>query len=125
MSLNHITAIGRIVKDIEVKDAGKSKVANFTIAVDRDFKREGQPTADFFDCAAFGPSAEFLGKYGSKGRQVCVSGRLENNPWTDKEGKKRFSTSIRAENVQLLGPNNNGEGAESPVADDEDAIPFA
>lgn len=124
MSMNHVTCIGRIVKDVEVKDAGKSKVVNFTVAVDRDFKRDGQPTADFFDCAAFGPSAEYLGKYASKGRQVAVAGRLENNSWTDKEGKKRISTTIRVENVQLLGPNNNGEAADGPVMDDEDAIPF-
>ena len=124
MSMNHFTCIGRIVKDVEAKDAGKTKVVNFTVAVDRDFKRDGQPTTDFIDCAAFGPSAEYLSKYAAKGRQVAVAGRLENNSWTDKEGKKRISTTIRVENVQLLGSNNNGEANESPVMDDEDAIPF-
>ena len=99
--LNHIIAMGRLTRDPELRRTGSGvAVASFTIAVDRDLAPEGQEKeTDFLDCVAWRGTAEFVEKYFKKGRMIVVSGRLQIRGWTDKEGNKRKSAEIVADNV--------------------------
>lgn len=99
--LNHITIMGRLTRDPELRRTGSGvAVASFTVAVDRDFsgKDDGEKETDFIDCVAWRKTGEFVSKYFSKGRMIVVSGRLQIRNWTDKEGNKRRSAEIVADN---------------------------
>lgn len=96
--LNHITIAGRLTKDVEMRRTNSGKaVASFTLAVDRDFSKEKE--TDFIDCTAWGNTGEFVSKYFSKGKMAIVSGRLQLRKWEDKNGNKRTSPEVVAENV--------------------------
>jgi single-strand DNA-binding protein len=124
--MNKIILTGRLTKDIELKDAGNSKVANFSLAVDRAIKQEGKPEVDFIDCAAFGKTAEFMGKYMAKGSKIALEGRLQNDTYTDKEGKKRTHAVVIANAVEFAGPKPNTDAdVAADVEDETDEIPFA
>jgi single-strand DNA-binding protein len=99
--LNHITIMGRLTKDPELRRTGSGvAVASFTVAVDRDFAKDGaEKETDFIDCVAWKNTAEFVSKYFSKGRMAVVSGRLQIRSWTDKDGGKRRTAEIVADNV--------------------------
>ena len=100
--LNHITIMGRLTKDPELRRTGSGvAVTSFTVAVDRDIanKESGERETDFIDCVAWRQTGEFVEKYFSKGRVAVVSGRLQIRNWTDKEGNKRRSAEVVADNV--------------------------
>lgn len=98
--LNQTILMGRLVRDPEVRAVGNgSNAANFTLAVERDYAKDGQKETDFFDCAAFGKTADFISKYFTKGRMMAVVGRLQIRNWTDKEGNKRKSTEVIVNNA--------------------------
>ena len=87
--MNVVVLIGRLVRDPEIRyTSGQTQtaIANFRIAVDRRFKREGQPDADFFTASAFGKMAEFVGKYFHQGSKIVIQGRIQNDNYTDKNG---------------------------------------
>lgn len=95
--LNHITIMGRLTRDPELRRTGTgTAVASFTLAVDRDF---GDKETDFIECVAWRNTAEFLDKYFSKGRMAVVVGRLQIRSWNDKDGNKRKTAEVVAENV--------------------------
>lgn len=133
--LNHIAIMGRLCKDVELRHTGNNvPVASFTIAVDRDFKAAGgEKETDFVDIVAWRNTAEFASKYLSKGRMAVVSGRLQMRKWTDKDGNKRVSAEIVAENVYFGDSKNSSalDGFSAPVTDgfagleaSDDALPF-
>lgn len=97
--LNHITLMGRLTRDPELRYAGETPVCSFTLACDRDFKSNGQAETDFIDIVAWRNTATFVNQYFTKGRMAVVSGRLQIREWTDKEGGKRRSAEVVAENV--------------------------
>ncbi len=100
--LNHITIMGRLTRDPELRRTGSGlAVTSFSVAVERDFggRDGGEKKTDFFDCVAWDKRAEFISKYFSKGRMIVVSGRLEFRDWNDKEGNKRRTAEVVAENV--------------------------
>ena len=100
--LNHITLMGRLVRDPELRRTGTGiAVASFTVAVDRDFSGRdgGEKETDFIDCVAWRQTGEFVSKYFTKGRMAVVSGRLQIRNWTDKEGNKRRTAEVVADNV--------------------------
>ena len=99
--LNHIVLMGRLTRDPELRRTGSgTAVATFTLAVDRDFSSQsGERETDFIDIVAWRSTAEFVSKYFTKGRMAVVSGRLQIRPWTDKEGNKRRSAEVVADNV--------------------------
>ena len=100
--LNHITIMGRLTRDPELRRTGSGvAVASFTVAVDRDFspKDGGEKETDFIDCVAWRQTGEFVSKYFTKGRMAVVSGRLQIRSWTDKDGNKRRTAEIVADNV--------------------------
>lgn len=98
--LNHITLMGRLTRDPELRrTGGGTAVTNFSIAVDRDFggKDGGEKETDFIDCVAWRNTGEFVSKYFGKGRMIVVSGRLQIRKWTDKDGNKRTAAEVVAE----------------------------
>ena len=99
--LNHIVIMGRLTRDPELRrTASGIAVASFSLAVDRDYKPEnGERETDFIDIVAWRSTAEFVQKYFAKGRMAVVSGRLQIRPWTDKDGNKRRSAEVVADNV--------------------------
>ncbi len=110
--LNHITIMGRMTKDPELRRTGSGvAVANFTLAVDRDFtdKNSGEKETDFIDCVAWRQTGEFVHKYFGKGRMAVVSGRLQIRSWTDKDGNKRRTAEVVADNVYFGDSKKEGE----------------
>ena len=102
MALNHITLMGRLVADPELRRTGSGiAVASFRIAVDRDFtpKDGGERKADFIDCVAWRHTGEFISKHFTKGRMIVVDGRLEMREWTDKNNNKRISAEVNVANA--------------------------
>ena len=101
--MNKVCLIGRLTKDIELKTTQSNvKVANFTLAVNRRFVKEGQEqTADFINIIAWGKTAEFCDKYFGKGQQIGVSGRIQTRTWDDDQGKKHYVTEVVAEEVDF------------------------
>ena len=100
--LNHITIMGRLTRDPELRRTGSGiAVASFTVAVDRDFggRDGGEKETDFIDCVAWRQTGEFVSKYFTKGSMIVVSGRLQIRNWNDKDGNKRRSAEVVADNV--------------------------
>lgn len=99
--LNHIVVSGRLTRDPELRQTGNGvNVANFSLAVERDFKNQsGERDVDFIDIVAWRGTAEFVSNYFSKGRTAIVSGRLQMRNWQDNDGNKRVSAEVVAENV--------------------------
>lgn len=96
--MNNVVLMGRLTKDPEVRTSPNgNSVARYTLAVNRTYKREGEPEADFINIAAFGKAAEFAQRYFRKGQQVAVIGNLQTSTYTDKDGIKRYSFNIIAE----------------------------
>ncbi len=95
--MNKAILIGRIVRDPEVREGATSKVAKYTLAVDRKFTREGEPTADFINCVVFGNGATFTEKYFKKGMKVAIAGRIQTGSYTDRDGRKVNTTDIVVE----------------------------
>ncbi len=100
--LNHIVLMGRLTRDPELRYTGSNiPVASFSIAVDRDFGRgeNGEKQTDFIDVVAWRQTGEFVSKYFQKGSMAVVSGRLQIRDWTDRDGNKRRSAEVVADNV--------------------------
>ena len=100
--LNHITLMGRLTRDPELRRTGTGvAVASFSIAVDRDFggRDGGEKKTDFIDCVAWRQTGEVISKYFTKGRMIVVEGRLEMRDWTDKEGNKRRNAEVIVANA--------------------------
>jgi single-strand DNA-binding protein len=122
--LNKIIVMGRLTKDPELRHTQTgTPVAGFPIAVERNFVRDGVRETDFFDVVAWQNRAEFVSKYFTKGRLVCVEGRLQRRQWTDKNNQTRYNYEIVAESVYFAGANkndgqNNDAGDFDPFAED-------
>ena len=101
--LNHIVLMGRLTRDPELRRTGSGiPVTTFTLAVDRDFggnRETGEKETDFIDIVTWRNTAEFVAKYFAKGRMAVVSGRLQIRNWNDKDGNKRRSAEVVADNV--------------------------
>ena len=114
--LNHITIMGRLTRDPELRRTGTGiAVASFTVAVDRDFSGRdgGEKDTDFIDCVAWRQTGEFVSKYFTKGSMIVVSGRLQIRSWTDKDGNKRRTAEVVADNVYFGESRRSNEGNSS------------
>ena len=112
--LNHIVIMGRLTRDPELRRTGSGiAVASFSLAVDRDFggRDGGERETDFIDCVAWRHTGEFVSKYFTKGRMAVVSGRLQIRSWTDKEGNKRRTAEVVADNVYFGDSKRDGDNA--------------
>ena len=95
--MNKVVLLGRLAQDPEIRYTQSNEplcIARYSVAVNRKFKREGEPDADFIPCVAFGRAGEFAEKYFKKGMMVCVSGRIQVRSWEDQQGQKRWSTEV-------------------------------
>ena len=95
--MNKVVLVGRLTRDPEVRYSqgnNATAVARYTVAVDRRFKRDGEPTADFIPCVVFGRSAEFAEKYFRQGMRVLVSGRLQTGSYVNKDGQRVYTTEV-------------------------------
>lgn len=136
--MNKAIEIGRLTRDPEVRysQGSNTAVARYIIAVDRKFKRDGEPTADYIPCVVFGRQAEFAEKYFRKGMKVVISGRITTGSYTNRDGQKVYTTEITVEEqefaeskgsseaqgaAQMSTPN--GDGFMS-VPDDDTGLPF-
>lgn len=102
--MNKVVLVGRLTKDPEVRystGANATAVARYTLAVDRRFKRDGEPTADFIPCVVFGRSAEFAEKYFRQGMRVSISGRIQTGSYTNKEGIRVYTTEVVVEEQEF------------------------
>ena len=103
--MNKVILMGRLTRDPDVRySAGESgtSVARYTLAVDRRFnKRDGEATADFISCVAFGRSAEFAEKYFHQGLKVVVTGRIQTGSYTNREGQKVYTTEVVVEDQEF------------------------
>ena len=149
--LNHITIMGRLTRNPEIRRTNSGvAVTSFTIACDRDFGNNGEKETDFVDIVCWRNTAEFASKYFSKGRMAVVSGRLHIRSWNDKDGNKRKTAEIVADNVYFcdsksdtqnqnsgyvgfvkaesvpnnIAPTNGGFGSFAPIVEDDAQLPF-
>jgi single-strand DNA-binding protein len=112
--MNKVIFMGRLTRDPEVRYGGASggAIARYSIAVDRRFKRDGQPTADFFNCTAFGKLGEFVEKYLRKGTKIVMEGEIQNDNYTNAEGKTVYGFNIIANNIEFAESKNAQGGAD-------------
>ena len=133
--LNHIVLMGRLTKDPELRRTGSGiAVASFSLAVERDFgnRESGEKETDFIDIVAWRSTAEFVAKYFTKGRMAAVSGRLQIRSWTDKDGGKRRSAEVVADNVYFADSRRQSDsddtGLQAPpepaLLEDDSDLPF-
>jgi single-strand DNA-binding protein len=117
--MNKVIMMGRLTRDPEVRYGGANNtaVAHFSLAVDRRYKRDGQPEADFFNCTAFAKTAEFVEKYLHKGTKVVLDGELQNNNYTDKNGNKQYAVQIVVNSLEFAESKASaGQSAPAPAA---------
>ncbi|MCM1569912.1 MAG: single-stranded DNA-binding protein [Roseburia sp.] len=114
--MNKVILMGRLTRDPEVRySQGESAtaVARFSIAVDRRFKRQGEPDADFFNCTAFNKQAEFIERYLRKGIKVVLSGRVQNDNYTNKDGQMVYSVRVMVDEIEFAESKNANSGGDS------------
>ncbi len=102
--MNKVLLMGRLTRDPEVRygqGGNQTAVARFSIAVDRRFKREGEPDADFFNCTAFGKQAEFVERYLHKGIKMVVIGRIQNDNYTNRDGQMVYSVRVIVDELEF------------------------
>lgn len=128
--MNKVILMGRLTRDPEVRYNGDKAVARFSLAVDRRYKQDGQPTADFPSCVAFGKTAEFIEKYTRQGVKIALEGRIQTGSYTNKDGVKVYTTDVIADQVEFAEskkieqPQESGNGWEEVPEDVEEALPF-
>ncbi len=136
--MNKVILMGRLTRDPEVRysqGANAVTVGRYSLAVDRRFKRDGEPDADFFNCTVFGKGAEFADKYLRKGTKILVTGRLQQDSYTNREGQKvssvqviveeqEFAESKREESGNWTPPENSPDGFMNIPDGIEDELPF-
>lgn len=110
--MNKVILIGRLTRDTETRYSGELAISRYTLAVDRRFKKEGEPEADFINCVAFGKSGEFAEKYFRKGMKVSVAGRIQTGSYTNNEGVKVYTTDIVVEEQEFC-ESKNTQGTQS------------
>lgn len=127
--MNKVILMGRLTRDPEVRYGqgdSSSSVARFSIAVDRRFKREGDPDADFFNCTAFGRQADFVEKYLKKGTKMLITGRVQNDNYTNKDGQQVYSVQIIVDEMEFAeSKNSNGQAAGDGAAQTTRPTPAA
>lgn len=111
--MNKVILMGRLTRDPEVRysqGASQTAVGRFSIAVDRRFKREGEPDADFFNCTCFNKQAEFVERYLHKGTKIVLSGRIQNDNYTNKDGQMVYSVRVMVDEIEFAESKNASGG---------------
>ena len=123
--MNKVIIIGRVVRDAEIRysqGANTTCIARYTLAVDRKFKQEGQPTADFIKCIAFGKLGEFAEKYLHKGIKIAVTGRIQTGSYKNKDGNTVYTTDVVVEEQEFCESksSNQSKGNDRPQTSSDD-----
>lgn len=124
--MNKWIGMGRLTRVPEVRYGGTNNtaVARYTLAVDRRFKRENEPTADFINCLTFGKSAEFVEKYFRQGMRITVCGRIQTGSYTNKDGVKVYTTEVAVEEQEFAESKNASQQNQSgPVQSQSGPMP--
>lgn len=124
--MNKVILLGRITRDPELRQAGETSVVNFSVAVDRRYKKDGGQEADFPSCVAFGKTADFVSKYFKQGMKISLEGRLQTGSYTNKDGNKVYTTDVVVEAVEFA-ESKRAQGQGQEQAADEDgflSVPF-
>lgn len=103
--MNKVVIAGRLTRNPETRYSQSSEplaIVRMSVAVNRRFKKDGEPSADFINCVAFGKTGEFISKYFNKGKMIGIVGRIHTNSWTDNNGQKRYSTEVLIEETEFL-----------------------
>ena len=112
--MNKVILMGRLTRDPEVRYGDNQKaVGRFPLAVDRKFTRDGDPTADFFNCVTFGKTAEFVENYLRKGTKVLLSGRVQNDNYTNGNGEKVYTVNVIVEEIEFAESKGASQGSSS------------
>ena len=109
--MNKVILMGRLTRDPEVRYTqgdNAMAIARYSLAVDRRFKRDGEPDADFINCVAFGKAGEFAEKYLKKGTKIAVVGRIQTGSYTNKDGQKVYTTDVVVEEQEFAESKNSG-----------------
>lgn len=119
--MNKVIEIGRLVREPEIRysqGASSTCIARYTLAVDRKFKQEGQPNADFINCIAFGKLGEFAEKYLRKGIKIAVTGRIQTGSYKNKDGNTVYTTDVVVEEQEFCESksSNQSQGNDRPQA---------
>lgn len=134
--MNKTLLIGRTTKDPDIRYTQSEQpmtIARFNLAVDRRFKKDGEQSADFISCVAFGKTAEFIEKYVFKGTKIAVEGRIQTGSYTNQDGNKVYTTDVVVEQVEFAGSKTDSKSAAkesnddfNDVADglDDEGLPF-
>ena len=123
--MNKAILVGRLTRDPEVRysqDENATAVARYTVAVDRRFKRDEEPTADFIRCLVFGRSAEFAEQYFRQGMRVSISGRIQTGSYTNKDGVKVYTTEVIVEEQEFAESRTEQERNKAQGADEGDGF---
>ena len=137
--MNKVIEIGRLTKDPEIRyshGANTTCVARYTLAVDRKFKQEGQPNADFINCIAFGKFGEFAEKYLHKGVKIAVTGRIQTGSYKNKDGNTVYTTDVVVEEQEFCESKSQSNSQPQPTPSNdnswlnipdgvEDSLPFS
>ena len=114
--MNTVSLVGRLTRDPEIRytqGENATAITRFTLAVDRRFKREGDKTADFPSCVAFGKTAEFIEKYFKKGNRIGVVGRLQTGSYQHKDGYMVYTTDVVVEQAEFVESKSSGDQGDS------------
>lgn len=121
--MNKVIMIGRLTKDPEIRHTEGEKsttIARYGLAVNRKFKRDGEPEADFVNCVAFGKNGEFAEKYLHKGMKIAITGRIQSGSYTNKDGQKVYTTDIVVEEHEFC----ESKGSASSTSSQQDSDGF-
>ena len=122
----NIILCGRLTRDPDLRTNGDNNIARYTLAVDRRFKREGDPDADFFSCTVFGKGADFAEKYLRQGTKVLITGRLQSDNYTNKDGQKVYGWQVIVEEQEFAESKKSQEQhSELREPKNEENLPFA
>lgn len=119
--MNKTLLIGRTTKDPDIRYTQSEQpmtIARFNLAVDRRFKKDGEQSADFISCVAFGKTAEFIEKYVFKGTKIAVEGRIQTGSYTNNDGNKVYTTEVVVEQVEFAGSKTDSKSAAKESNDD-------
>jgi len=140
--MNKVVLMGRLTRDPDVRYSqgdNSMSIARYTLAVDRRFKRDGEQTADFISCVAFGKSAEFAERYFKQGTKLIIEGRIQTGSYTNKDGQKVYTTDVVIENQEFAESaalsnggdysgsqvtNTQSAGVYQPTPVDDEELPF-
>ncbi len=111
--MNKVILVGRLTRDPDVRSTANSTMASFSVAVDRRFKQDGQPDADFPRVIAWGNTAEFIEKYFHKGMKILVEGRIQTGSYKNNDGQTIYTTDVVAEAVEFVESKNASQGSGS------------